>query len=379
MPLSHGSYAINGSPQAAAAYNSQTVFCLAAIDSGATANTSKSFSTLAALKADSLPTDAQTAAAAVAFAAGVPEIICAVGEDAAGLGEAIKGIYSACHKKPNLVVLVDPSTYSLANAGTIAGACENVIGKNSYDAILYADIAWDVSWTAADATTAAAIASAARAAAKHPKNLAVHCGKITADADGTDTVFGPALFHAIQQVAVDAQNGDIPFEGASNYEPPGPVKSVQTAFSRDDGNTCNEAGVNVVIYDEGYRLWGDYLSSYDFSGTTPADGIFIQHQRMLQYLRQGFVAQWKAVIDRGFTRQLRDTILASEQAKLDRLAARGALIGSPKIEFLAIDNPHSEVIQGHFVWRMAVSPALPLVSAELSVAYTDSGYAVLFE
>lgn len=378
MPLLHGTYAVSGKAQAAAAYNSQTCFVLAAVDSGATAPASKAFTSFAALKADALPNDAQKAAAAVAFAAGVPEVICANGDDATDLGAALKGIYGGLHKKPNLVVLLDPAN-SLANAAAIAGSCQNVIGSQSYDAMTYADMAWDAGWTAADSATAAAIATAARAATLHPKNLALHCGKITATADGVDTVFGPALFHAIQQVAVDAQNADIPFEGASNFEPPGPVKSVQTAFSRDDGNTCNEAGVNVVIYDEGYRLWGDYLSSYDFAGTTDADGIFIQHQRMIQYLRQGFLAMWKNVIDRGFTRQLRDTILATEQAKLDRLAARGALIGSPEIEFLPADNPQSEVIQGHFFWRMEISPALPLVSAKLSVAYTDSGYAVLFE
>lgn len=379
LVLEHGSYAITGSPAAASPVKTADCLVFAVVNIGhSTAATSAICSTPAqvATALASLSATTGNAAAAYAFACGVPEIVVIVAGMAYDAGAELQTVYRRLHRKPNLVLLVD-STAS-ADAITLASAAKDVIGPQSYDAMVYADLAWDMSWTDADATTAAAIASAAAALTTHPKNLVLHCASI-AIPDGSSTVsVGSALSHVVKQVQVDAGNGDVPFEGASNYELPGPVSSVSSAFSREDGNTCNAAGVNVLIYDDGYKLWGDYLSSFTATGSPDADGIFVQTQRMLQYLRAAFVAQWRNAIDRAFTRQLKDTIIATEQAKLDRLVAVGALIGSPKIEFREEDNPQADVLAGHFVWRLAVSPALPLTSAKLEVSYTDSGYAVLF-
>lgn len=378
LVLEHGSYAINGAPAAASPVKTSDCLVFAVVNAGhSTAATSAICSTSAqvATALTGLTTTGK-AAADYAFACGVPEIVVIVAGTAADAGAELKTVYRKLHRKPNLILLVD--SIASADALALATAAQDVIGPQSYDAVVYADLEWKAAYTDADATTAAAIAAAAAALTTHPKNLVLHCAKM-AIPDGSSTAsVGSALSHVVKQVQVDAANGDVPFEGASNYEIPGPVSSVSSAFSREDGNTCNAAGVNVLIYDDGIKLWGDYLSSFSATGSPDADGIFVQTQRMLQYLRAAFVAQWKNAIDRAFTRQLKDTIIATEQAKLDRLVAVGALIGSPKIEFRAEDNPQADVLAGHFVWRLAVSPALPLTSAKLEVSYTDSGYAVLF-
>ena len=381
--LDHGSYAVNGSPQAAAPVKTSTCLAVVLLTTDATTAAARVCTTSAQVAALTDSMDIETEAVALAtyiFAAGVPEIVAIVAEDAVDAAAALKSAYRTLHRKINLVwVYGYGNSATTSDALAIATAAKDIIGRQSYDAMVYADIPWDAGWTDADATTAAAIATASRALASHPKNLALHAAKVSIAKGAATLTIGSALPHAVRQVLVDAKNADVPYEGASNYELPGDIVAISTAFSREDGNVCNAAGVDVIIYDDGYKLWGDYLSSYDLEGTTESDGIFIQQQRMLQYLRSQFVAQWKSSIDRAFTRQLADTIIATEQAKLDRLVARGALIGNPRIEFLPADNPNSEILQGHFFWRMAVSPSLPMVSAKLSVAFTDSGYAALFE
>ena len=381
--LDHGSYAVNGSPQAAAPVKTSTCLAVVLLTADATtpaARVCTSAAQVAALVDTMDIEDEAVALATYIFAAGVPEIVAIIADDATDAAATLKAAYRTTHRKINLVwAYATGNTATTSDALTLATASKDIIGRQSYDAIVYADMPWDAVWTDADATTAAAIATASRALASHPKNMALHTAKVSITKGASTLTIGNALPHAVRQVLVDAANSDVPFEGASNYELPGDIVSISTAFSREDGNACNAAGVDVIIYDDGYKLWGDYLSSYDLEGTTDADGIFIQQQRMLQYLRASFCAQWKSAIDRSFTRQLRDTIIATEQAKLDRLVAMGALIGNPKIEFLPADNPSADLLQGHFFWRVEVSPALPLTSAKLSVAYTDSGYAVLFE
>ena len=57
----------------------------------------------------------------------------------------------------------------------------------------------------------------------------------------------------------------------------------------------------------------------------------------------------------------------------------GALIGEPRIEFLAEENPTSQLMQGDFVWNAEATPTPPLKSATIRVAYTDAGFAAYFE
>ena len=380
--LDHGSYAVNGEAQAVSPVKTADVLALIFIDAGVEEAVAAVCTSAAQVLAITDGEDVEALSGDVAsyvFGARVPEVVCILAGSAADAAAALGSAYRLLHRKINLVWT---NSTTAANFLALASAAQDVIGPQSYDAIVYADLPWDAGWTDADATTAAAIATAAGALPSHPKNLALHAAQVKLPASqsgGTGSAIGSALSHVVRQIQVDAQNADVPYEGSSNYELPGVVASIPLAFSREDGNTCNAAGVNTVIYDDGYKLWGDYLSSYNLNSTTDADGVFIQQQRMLQYLRAQFVAQWKSSIDRAFTRQLADTIIATEQAKLDRLVARGALIGNPRIEFLPADNPNSEILQGHFFWRMAVSPSLPMVSAKLSVAFTDSGYAALFE
>ena len=71
-------------------------------------------------------------------------------------------------------------------------------------------------------------------------------------------------------------------------------------------------------------------------------------------------------------------LFRSEQEKLDGLVAQGALIGSPKVEFLDSNNEESEILNGNFRWDIAATNTPPLKSATGVVCYTDAGFSTYF-
>lgn len=99
---------------------------------------------------------------------------------------------------------------------------------------------------------------------------------------------------------------------------------------------------------------------------------------MLFYIANSFQKEWGTTIDQPMTTALRDTILNREQEKLDGLVAQGALIGSPKVEFLDSNNEESEILNGNFRWDIAATNTPPLKSATGVVCYTDAGFSTYF-
>lgn len=286
----------------------------------------------------------------------------------------IKAVPLAVGRKPGIVVApVEDGLSATAVAALVAGATD-IEGAESYSAIVCADIGGD----------SVSNIIAAKAAITPARNLALFGGEVSIPEETEDNpddyrIVTAGLAYACEQVLVDAENNGIPFEGASNRRIRCAAPVISPKMGRVDGNSVNAAGVNTLICDGGEVLiWGAYLSPYTYASPTAADEIFVVTQRMLDYCRRGFLGRWARIIDQGFTRQLRDTIMVREQAALDRLVGVGALMGSPRIEFHELDNPNSEILQGNFVWQMQISPTIPLVSATLKVSFTDSGYHVLF-
>lgn len=203
--------------------------------------------------------------------------------------------------------------------------------------------------------------------------------------DSAQKVFHLSTIAACEACRIDTENKGIPYEGPSNKKIP-VIKqyfglgSLNAGFGQSEANGLNEVGISSVIYFEGWRLWGGHTAAYDYSDASidPAF-IFSASQRMLSHVMNSFQREWASSIDSGFNRQLKDSILVREQEKLDVLVSQGALLGSPKIQFLQTNNSSSEIMQGRFRWDMAVTPTPPFLNGNLVVAYTDEGFNSLTE
>lgn len=281
----------------------------------------------------------------------------------------VKDIYRRLHVRPN-IVCIPAKGASVAVANAVATACTDVLGEHSYDAqgfLFIGDHAEDTS----------NYIDALEDMPKSPR-LSYFAWMCSGSEDESNVVDSATLY-AVEQAIVDAGHDGIPFEIASNRRLRIAPVSQNAMFGRTEGNILNAKGLNTVIYNDGLRFWGGYLSTYDSEGSTDGAEVFLNVQRMINHRKDAFLRNHLEEIDRPMTRQLIDSILVRERAELDRLVAIGALVGNPSIEFRSEDNPTSGILQGQFVWSMQVSPTIPFASGTLNVAFTDSGYAVLKE
>ena len=79
-------------------------------------------------------------------------------------------------------------------------------------------------------------------------------------------------------------------------------------------------------------------------------------------------------IDQPMTKAMADTIKNREQEKMDALAAMGAFIGTPVVEFVQSENTTGDLVEGNFTWGFQGTPTPPFKSGTMKVAYTTAGF-----
>ena len=201
--------------------------------------------------------------------------------------------------------------------------------------------------------------------------------------DGS-TVYHLATLALVEKIRCDMANDDVPFETEGNKAIPvtglylGADVNVN-GFDKSDANELTAAGISTAIYwESNWRMWGDHTAAFTYGGGHKAREIFDVNMLMLFYIANSFQKEWGTTIDEPMTLALRDTILNREQEKLDALAAMGALIGSPSVEFLETNNETGDVMNGNFRWDIAATITPPLKSATGVVCYSDAGFSAYF-
>lgn len=199
-----------------------------------------------------------------------------------------------------------------------------------------------------------------------------------------DNVYHLSTLALVEKMRCDLENDDVPFETEGNKAIPvtglyfgEDVKSV--VFDKLDANNLTAEGIATAIFWGGnWRMWGDHTAAYTFGGGHKAREIFDVNMLMLFHIVNSFQKDWGLTIDEPMTLALRDTIVNREQEKLDALVARGALIGTPTVDFLETNNPVGDVMNGDFRWDVSATITPPLKSATCVVCYTDAGFASYF-
>ena len=199
-----------------------------------------------------------------------------------------------------------------------------------------------------------------------------------------NTIYHLATLALVEKIRCDLANGDVPFETEGNKAIPitslyfGEGANVN-GFDKSDANELTAAGISTAIYWEGnWRLWGDHTAAYTYGGSHKAREIFDVNMLMLFYIANSFQKEWGITIDKPMTMSLRDTILNREQEKLDVLVAKGALIGSPSVEFVETNNALTDMMNGAFRWDISATNTPPLKSATGVVSFTDAGFSSYF-
>lgn len=200
---------------------------------------------------------------------------------------------------------------------------------------------------------------------------------------GMDTagrIYHAATLGVWRQMLVDETHDGIPMESCSNK--PIPVArqyfgadSKNRGFDQQRGNELNAAGITTLVYWGGlWVLWGPHTAAYKYGQVTDNRAIFDNSLRTMMHITNSFQQEHALTIDQPMTRAMADTIKNREQEKADALAAVGALIGTPVVEFTEEDNSTGDLVEGNFTWSQKGTPTPPFKSGTMRVAYTTAGF-----
>ena len=129
---------------------------------------------------------------------------------------------------------------------------------------------------------------------------------------------------------VDSGNGDIPYESPSN-------KSMQITgtcladgteviLGPDEANYLNGQGIVTALnFIGGWKAWGNRTACYP-SNTDPKDA-FISIRRMFNWHAQTFIQTYWAKVDKPINKRLIQTVVDSENIRLNGLVAQGSSSG----------------------------------------------------
>lgn len=190
---------------------------------------------------------------------------------------------------------------------------------------------------------------------------------------------GSALGSWLMQY-VDAQNAGVPMESPSNKAVP-VVKqyfgegSSNRGFDQQRANELNADGITTVVFWGGlWVLWGPHTAAYTYGAVTDNRVVFDNSIRLMMHVSNSFQQEHALTIDQPMTRAMADTIKNREQEKMDALAAVGAFIGTPVVEFTESANSLGDLIEGNFTWGFKGTPTPPFKSGTMKVAYTTEGF-----
>jgi phage tail sheath protein FI len=288
----------------------------------------------------------------------------------AGITDALKLVYQTCNVIPTY--LAAPGWSEIPEVYTALVAASQGINGH-WSAFVFADL------PIADVTTIGAAKTWKTTNGYTSGFSKVFWPKVK----NGSTIFHLSTLALVEKLRCDLLNDNVPFETCGNKSIPVTGlyfgAGVTTTFDKSEANELTAAGIATAVYwESNWRIWGDSTAAFTYGGSHKAREIFDVNMLMLFYIAKMFQKEWGTTIDKPMTLALRDTILNREQEKLDVLVAKGALIGSPKVEFVEENNSTTDMMNGDFRWDIATTNTPPLKSATGVVCYTDAGFSAYF-
>ena len=288
-----------------------------------------------------------------------------------GLG-CISLIYPELNLIPNVICCPGwsyvPAVY---NAMLTAGTKVN----GHWDAVVCADIPVSDNGTKVDTIEAAKKWKKDNAYVSERSKVFWPQGK-----DSEGNIYHGSALGTWLMLFVDAQNSGIPMESPSNKALP-VVKqyfgegSTNRGYDQQRANELNADGITTIVFWGGlWVLWGPHTAAYTFGAITDNRVIFDNSIRLMMHVSNSFQQEHALTIDQPMTRALADTIKNREQEKMDALAAMGAFIGTPVVEFTESANSYGDLVEGNFTWGFKGTPTPPFKSGTMKVAYTTEGF-----
>lgn len=179
-----------------------------------------------------------------------------------------------------------------------------------------------------------------------------------------DRTFGLATHLAGLISQTDADREGVPYASPSNKRLE--ITSIGYPDEKEEGgwkelflgldkcNYLNGEGVYTAVnWDGGMRSWGGRMSCYP-ANTDPKD-CQDAIRRFMNWYQNTFILTYFQKVDNPLTRRQIQTILKSEQIRLDGYAAREMILGG-SIAFESPDNPATDLVDGIARFHLRLTP-----------------------
>ena len=178
----------------------------------------------------------------------------------------------------------------------------------------------------------------------------------------------------------DAANDDIPYVSPSNKSAQinGTVlkDGTEVIIGPDEGAYLNGQGIITCMnFMGGWKIWGNRTGCYP-SNTDPKDA-FLCIRRMFNWHAQTFIQTYWVKVDSSINKRLIQTVLDSENIRLNGLVADDVLLGG-RVEFHENENPKTDTLDGIIKFHTYLTPPTPARVIENVIEYDPSYFETLF-
>lgn len=157
----------------------------------------------------------------------------------------------------------------------------------------------------------------------------------------------------------DASNDDVPSISPSN-ELLGVTGTcladgTEIVLDQDQGNIVNSYGVATAINMNGWKLWGNYTGA--FPSSADAKDIWLAVRRMFNWQGNTFIQAYFDRVDDPMNNILVESVVDSENIRCAAYAPDKWAGAS--IQYLASDNPTTDILAGKMTFRQSIAPYTP--------------------
>lgn len=158
----------------------------------------------------------------------------------------------------------------------------------------------------------------------------------------------------------DAQNDDVP-----NISPSNVLINVEAAvvedgteifMDRQQANVLNGAGIVTLLYEAGWRAWGNNTSAYP--ETKELKDRWINCRRIFSWVANGLITTYHEKVDRPANYRLIENICDSENIRLNSYVSAGKLAGG-RIEYNEEENSVENVLNGQVIFHVYIAAYTP--------------------
>lgn len=159
---------------------------------------------------------------------------------------------------------------------------------------------------------------------------------------------------------LDAQNDDVPDISPSNT-----LANVEAAvledgteifMDRQQANVLNGAGIVTLLYEAGWRAWGNNTSA--FPETKELKDRWINCRRVFSWLANSLITTYHKKVDSPANYRLIESICDSENIRLNSYASAGKLAGG-RIEYNEEENSVENMLNGQVIFHVYIAAYTP--------------------